>query len=72
MFLKIHPPPFHKDSWLPYPSLFAYFYPPKYGGLYITWRVSPKHLARWKEIDAFVWRALKEWIIVNPYADGVR
>ena len=72
VFLKIHLPPFNKDSWLPYPSMFAYYYTPEYGGLYITWRVSPKHLAHWKEIDAFVWRALKEWTIVNPYAQPTR
>eukprot|EP01030_Chromulinospumella_sphaerica_P003943 gene3943-3857_t len=60
------------DSWLPYPSMFAYYYTPEYGGLYITWRVSPKHLAHWKEIDTFVWRALKEWTIVNPYAQPTR
>lgn len=68
VLINIDLPPFEKDSLMRYPHLFANYYTPEYGGLHITWHVSTKHLARWKEIDAFVWRALKEWVIVNPYA----
>jgi len=71
VFLKIYLPPFSSPA-TRYPHIFAYYYTPEYGGLYITWRVSTKHVARWREIDAFVWRALKEWVIVNPYVHSVR
>lgn len=72
VFIHIHLPPFETGALLRYPSMYADYYTPEYGGLHITWHVSTKHLARWKEIDAFVWRALKEWVIVNPYAQPAR
>lgn len=48
------------------PQIQARYFSRQYGGVRIAWRTHVKNLARWREIDAQIWKFVEAWQVVVP------
>jgi hypothetical protein len=56
----------------PYPpdgEFQARYYSKRYGGVRIEWRAHMSQLARWREIDAQIWKFVDAWRLAGPPPD---
>lgn len=60
------------ESWIRYPIMQTNYFSPKYGGLVVSWRAHVKHLPRWREIDAQIWKYIAQWNIAAQQKDAVK
>lgn len=52
-------PPY--ENWITFPTLQTHYFSPKYGGIKIAWRTHMNNFAKWREIDAQIWKFLDAW-----------
>ncbi|HYB64641.1 MAG TPA: hypothetical protein VEC59_05205 [Steroidobacteraceae bacterium] len=57
-------PPYAAD--LTFPMYQARYFSRRYGGVRIEWRAHVSQLARWRAIDAQIWRFIDGWRVVPP------
>jgi hypothetical protein len=53
------------DPTIPNPLMRTRYFSKAYGGLTVAWVVYTKHAAKWREIDAKLWRLIGEWNIAE-------
>lgn len=70
ILLRVSMPP-HPD-WMSNPSMQTLYFSPKYGGLEVGWRAHVKHLPRWREIDAQIWKYIDQWNIAAQRSDATQ
>lgn len=61
VMLDVMLPPY--ESWMRFPTMQVRYFSPIYGGVRLVWRTSAKNFSHWQEIDAHIWKLVKEWNI---------
>lgn len=68
MLLDVSMPP--NPNWMSFPLMKTIYFSPQYGGVEIGWRAHVKHLPRWREIDAQIWKYIDHWNIATQRSDA--
>ena len=59
IMVTVPEPPYPEG--LAFPQLQARYFSKRYGGVRIAWRTHVRNFARWREIDAQIWRFIDTW-----------
>jgi len=73
LVIEIAVPPY--PGWVVYPQMRTDYFSPRYDGLEISWSAHVRNLARWRDIDAQIWKFLSAWNVApgqSPEAGGKR